>query len=168
MNTASSVDPGRDLGFDLLWRDAERILYRGWREDAGGRMVPVLAVLPSVSHPKPDSLGRLAHEYGLKESLDSAWAARPLEFVRERGLLFLEDSGGEPLARLVGAPMELGRFLRLAIALSGAVARLHANGLIHKDIKPSNVLVSLTTNTVWLTGFGIASRAPRERESPAP
>src|SRR5262245_28666102 len=95
--TATSADPGRDLGFDLLWRDAERVLYRGSREDAAGRMVAVLAVLPSASHPQPDSLGRLAHEYGLRESLDGGWAARPLELVRERGLLFLEDSGGEPL-----------------------------------------------------------------------
>src|SRR5262245_59057576 len=133
MSMATSTDPGRDLGFELLWQDAERALYRGWREDTGGGRTPALAVLPSASHPRPDSLGRLAHEYGLKESLDSAWAARPLEFVRERGFLFLEDPGGDLLARLVGAPMELGRFLRLAIALAGAVARLHANGLIHKD-----------------------------------
>src|SRR5262249_47651067 len=50
----------------------------------------------------------------------------------------------------------------------GAVARLDASGLIHKDIKPSNVLVSPTTSMVWLTGFGIASRVPRERQAPAP
>jgi hypothetical protein len=61
MTMAGSTDPGRDLGFDLLWRDAERVLYRGRREDVGGRMVPLLAVLPSASHPRPDSLGRLAH-----------------------------------------------------------------------------------------------------------
>src|SRR5690606_31831283 len=89
MNAASPPDPARDPGFHLLWRDVERILYRGSRDDASGRRVPVLAVLPSASHPRPDSLGRLAHEYGLKESLDSAWAARPLEFVRDRGLLLL-------------------------------------------------------------------------------
>ncbi|MDK1374437.1 AAA family ATPase [Sinorhizobium sp. 6-70] len=72
------------------------------------------------------------------------------------------------MARLVGAPMELGQFLPLAIALSGAVAQMHASGLIHKDIKPGNVLVSPSTNAVRLTGFGIASRVPRERLSPAP
>jgi PAS domain S-box-containing protein len=168
MHEAISPGPGGDMGFDLLWRDGERLLYRGWREDAGGKKVPVLAVLPSTSHPQPDSLSRLTHEYQLKDSLDSTWAAKPLDFNHDRNLLLLEDAGGEPLARLVGAPMELGRFLRLAIALSGAVAQLHARGLIHKDIKPGNILVAPETNRVWLTGFGIASRVPRERQSPAP
>lgn len=168
MHEPNSPSPGQDLGFDLLWRDAERILYRGWRQDAGGRRSPVLAVLPSSSQPEPYSVSRLAHEYALKDSLDARWAAKPVDFVRERSLLLLEDSGGEPLARRVGAPMEPGQFLRLAIALSGAVAQLHARGLIHKDIKPANVLVNPSSGDVWLTGFGIASRVPRERQSPAP
>src|SRR6202011_1679373 len=41
-------------------------------------------------------------------------------------------------------------------------------GLIHKDIKPANALVNAATGQVWLTGFGIASRLPRERQSPEP
>jgi len=64
--------------------------------------------------------------------------------------------------------MEIGQFLRLAVALSAALGRLHARGLIHKDIKPANVLVDSATGQVWLTGFGIASRLPRERQSPEP
>src|SRR5262249_33448589 len=38
-------------------------------------------------------------------------------------------------------------------------------GLVHKDIKPANILVNSTTDEVRLTGFGIASRLPRERQS---
>ena len=64
--------------------------------------------------------------------------------------------------------MEIGRFLRLAVAMSAALGRLHESGLIHKDIKPANVLVDSATGQVWLTGFGIASRLPRERQSPEP
>ena len=61
-------------------------------------------------------------------------------------------------------PIELGRFLRLAINLAGGLAQLHRQGLIHKDIKPANILVDSTTDKVWFTGFGIASRLPRERQ----
>ena len=64
--------------------------------------------------------------------------------------------------------MEIETFLRLAIALSAALGRSHQRGLIHKDLKPSNVLVNSSTSEVWLTGFGIASRLPRERQSPNP
>jgi PAS domain S-box-containing protein len=90
--------------------------------------------------------------------------------VRERGrtMLAVEYTGGEPLDRLIGQPMEIGRFLRLAVALSAALGQLHGRGLIHKDLKPANVLVDSATGQVWLTGFGIASRLPRERQAPEP
>ena len=64
--------------------------------------------------------------------------------------------------------MELRQFLRLAIGLSAALGRVHQHGLIHKDIKPANVLVNAATGQVWLMGFGIASRLQRERQSPDP
>ncbi len=93
-----------------------------------------------------------------------------LELVRERGrsLLVLEDPGGEPLDRLLGQPMTLESFLRLAIGIATALAEVHRRGLIHKDIKPANVLVDSATGQVWLTGFGIASRLPRERQALRP
>ena len=56
-------------------------------------------------------------------------------------MLLLEDPGGEPLDRLLGRPLELREFLRLAIALAGALGKLHAAGLVHKNIKPANILV---------------------------
>jgi PAS domain S-box-containing protein len=49
--------------------------------------------------------------------------------------------------------------------LAKTLGQVHQHGLIHKDIKPANVLVDDTGNA-WLTGFGIASRLPRERQSP--
>ena len=64
--------------------------------------------------------------------------------------------------------MEIGRFLRLATTLAGAVARMHERGLVHKDIKPANILVDVARDRTWLMGFGIASRLLRERQSPEP
>jgi len=83
-------------------------------------------------------------------------------------MLMLEDPGGVPLDRLLGEPMELSRFLRFAVGLASALGKLHKRGLIHKDIKPANILVDSAAGAVWLTGFGIASRLPRERQSPEP
>jgi hypothetical protein len=95
---------------------------------------------------------------------------RPLDLVRDAGrtLLVLEHTGGEPLEVALGAPMEVGRFLRLAIGMASALGKLHQRGLVHKDIKPANILVNSATGEVRLTGFGIASRLVRERQSPHP
>ena len=78
----------------ILWEDGERVFCRGWRPRADGHRLAVLAVAPAVEHPPPATLDRLAHEYGLKDELDAAWAARPLELVQQRGrtMLVLEVS----------------------------------------------------------------------------
>src|SRR5208283_952506 len=82
--------------------------------------------------------------------------------------LLLEDPGGEPLESLLGAPMELGQFLRLGIGAAAALGKLHQRGLVHREIKPANMFVQEGGKEVRLTGFGIASRLPRERQSPEP
>jgi serine/threonine protein kinase len=154
--------------FQVLLEDGERVFCRiGSHANAGGS---VLAVRPATEHPTPATLDRLAHEYGLKEELDGAWAVRPLELIREGGrtVLVLEDPGGEPLERLLGVPFGMDRFLRLAIDISGAVGGLHRRGLLHRDIKHANVMVNCADGLARLTGFGIASRVPRERQAPQP
>ena len=166
MKSSSRFASDRISSLQVLWEDTERVFCRG--KSHGDDATPVLAVLPAVQHPAPAVLDRLAHEYELRDELDDAWAARPLQLVREDGhtILMLKDPGGEPLDRLIGPPMEIGKFLRLAIALSVALGRLHRRGLVHKDIKPTNVLVNASADRVWLTGFGITSRLQRERPSP--
>jgi PAS domain S-box-containing protein len=169
------MDPSPWLGaggvsnLQVLWEDGERVFCRGERR-ANGHGAAVLAVLPAAEHPAPATLDRLAREYGLKDELDGAWAVRPLELVRERGrtMLVLEDTGSEPLHRLLGPPMEVRSFLSLAIAVAAALTQVHRRGLVHKDIKPANILVNRRSGEVQLTGFGIASRLPRERQAPAP
>jgi PAS domain S-box-containing protein len=163
-----SLGAGGASSLAVLCENGERVLCRGWRDDGNGDRTAVLAVFSALEHPTSGFVDRLAHEYGLKDELDARSAVRPLALVREHGrtMLLLEDPGGEPLDRLLGRPMEIGRFLRFAIGISAALRQLHERGLIHKDIKPANVLVDFATGQVWLTGFGIASRLPRERQSP--
>src|ERR1700752_343827 len=74
----------------------------------------------------------------------------------------------EPLDRLVGAPMEPGWFFPIAVGLAQALCELHARQMVHKDVKPANVLVDRATGEIRLIGFGIASRLPRARQAPAP
>jgi len=149
---------------------AEFTLYRARQH---GNASPVLVVAPTAEQPLPQSLRRLEHEYSLAAELDLAWAVKPLALTRHEGriILVLADPGGEPLDRVLERdreqPLDLARLLRLATNLATALSHVHQRGLIHKDVKPENVLVD-DAGHVWLTGFGIASRLPRERQAPAP
>src|SRR5208283_1179951 len=158
----------RDRNLTVLIEDGERKVYRGWRQP--GIAGPLLAVIPTRAHPGRAILGRFDHEYELADEIDSAWALRPRALIHDgaRTVLLLDDPGGVPLESLLGAAMEVGRFLRLAIGISAALGQLHKRGLVHKDIKPANILVKAGGEEVRLTGFGIASRLPRERQSPEP
>jgi PAS domain S-box-containing protein len=157
-----------DSDFRVVWQDEERVFCRSQRNRADEPAL--LAVLPRSEHPRPLVLERLAHEYALKDELNSAWAVRPLELVREHGriMLMLEDPGGFPLEQLLGVPMEIDRFLALAISITTTLAKVHQQGLVHKDINPANILVNEPTGEVRLSGFGMASRMLRERQSPTP
>jgi hypothetical protein len=73
-----------------------------------------------------------------------------------RTILVLPDPGGEPLDRVLERdreqPLDLARFLCIAINLATALGLADQRGLIHKDVKPENVLVD-DDGRVWLAGF---------------
>jgi len=154
----------------VLWEDGTRAFCRGWRRSSDGQPTAVLALFLTAEHPLPESLDRLSHEYRLRDQLDGAWALRPLDLAREQGrtVLVLDDPGGEPLEVLLRAPLGVEGFLRLAIGIAVALGKLHQCGLIHKDLKPAHILVNCADGRVRLTGFGLASRLPRERQASAP
>jgi hypothetical protein len=112
---------------ETLREDGELVLSRGRRE---GDLSPLLVVAPVLDHPTPGSLTRLEHEYALRDELDPAWAVLPLALVHHQGrpTLVLADPGGELLDRLLGQPLELTQFLRVAIGLA---SRLPRELLIH-------------------------------------
>ena len=151
-----------------LRKDEEFILYRGHSKQAEAPSVLLLA--PVSLRPALETLKKIEHEYSFRNELDATWAVRPitLSHYNEQRVLVLEDPGGEPLNRLIHGPMEMKQVLRFAIGLATALGQLHKRELIHKDVKPSNVLVDPRTGQVWLMGFGITSRLPREHQSPEP
>src|ERR1700722_9382710 len=171
MTGPSKVDSGGDGGFaELLWGDGERRYFRTWRGGADGAHQAYIAVQPERERRGDASAARLAHEFTLRDELDAAWALRPLAHLRDSGVptLLAADCNGRPLDRMVTTPLETGQFLRVGAALANAVANMHARGIVHKDIKAANILVDSASDRAWLTGFGVATRVPREHQRPEP
>jgi serine/threonine protein kinase len=157
-------------GLQILSEDRGLVFGRMQRDAKGEEPKDVLIVIPASEQPSPITLDRLAYEYSLRDELDSTWAIRPLVLSQDggRAVLLLEDPGGELLSASLDRPMEIGRFLRVASSITAALAKMHRRGLIHKDIRPANILVNTADSDARLTGFGVASRLPRELQSPDP
>jgi predicted ATPase/signal transduction histidine kinase/tRNA A-37 threonylcarbamoyl transferase component Bud32 len=137
-------------------------LYRAERV-ADGQII-VLKVL-DPKHARPRDVDRLRNEYDLGKTLKGLAVVEPLAFSSFQGLpaLELEDFQGTSLDRLLGEPMPLAVFLPLALRVARAVADIHARGLIHKDLKPHNILFNRETDEVKIADFCTAARIAREQ-----
>jgi PAS domain S-box-containing protein len=154
-----------------LLEDGEFVLCRSCQPiDMTVPVRSALVVMPRSEHPRSQVVRMLEHEYSLRDALDPVWAVRSVALTTHEGraALVLDDPGGELLVRRAGTPMDLGDVLRTGAGVAAALRDLHARGLIHKDLKPANVMIDSSMGHVWLRGFGIASRVPRERRLPEP
>ncbi|HZC34175.1 MAG TPA: serine/threonine-protein kinase, partial [Chthoniobacterales bacterium] len=126
---------------ELLGKDQGFVLYRG--RSKNGNAPSILLRTTLSAFPTPETIKKIEHEYSLKNELDTTWAARPMALSQynERSALILEDPGGEPLNLLIQGPMGVKSFLDVAVSLANALRHLHKRRLIHKDLKPSNILV---------------------------
>src|SRR5262249_32374592 len=123
---------------------------------------PLLVVRPAG----PEGAAPIAqfqNALSLRDQLDAAWAVRPRSLERHHGktALFCEDPRGELLSRRVRGPRHLVAFLRVAIGAAAALRELHGRGIVHRDVKPANLLAT-DSGEVRLFGFGIAARLPPE------
>ena len=157
--------PGYKL--EPLHEGESLVLYRGHPRDGASNKLLVLKA--SSSAPSPSDNQRIETEFGLAALLDTAWSARPLKLLEERGkkVLLLEDHGGNPLGSIIGQKLDLTTALSIAASVASALRQLHATGLIHNDLKPSNILVDAAGN-VRLTGFGRACRSADSRHGALP
>ena len=152
---------------EQLRRDSQFVVYRG---SGRGTLGQILVVAPLSERFERETIKRLEHEYALRAKLDSAWAAVPIALVHDKGrtVLVLDYPGGEPLDRLLDHPLEPTPFLQIAVGLAAALSSLHKLGIVHKDIKPGNVVVDAASGRVWLTGFGKAISLARQPLAPEP
>lgn len=141
---------------------ADSIVYRAWRTSDDQ---PVVLKVSRLAHPPAAVVARFEKEHALLASLDLPGVVSTGGLFEHDGqlVLLVEDFGGVDLARVLRA----GRIdpltaLRIAVQGADALARLHAAGIVHKDVNPANVLYNSRTGVVKLADLGLATRLPRE------
>jgi histidine kinase len=150
---------------EYIAHTARHVVYRVTRPDTGEKVVLKRALR---DYPLPDDVLRLEFERYLLEKLRGPGVVALLGFERVAGspILVLEDFGARSLADHP-LPLALGEFWVVAQGLIRALSRVHAAQVIHKDIKPSNVLYHPQTSVVKLIDFQLSAELSRERRDPA-
>ncbi|WP_437587391.1 AAA family ATPase [Sorangium sp. So ce1000] len=149
---------------ETLHEGADILVFRARRQEDDR---PVVLKVLRRDHTDPRAPGRLHHEYEIACAIDASAIVKPyaIDTFHGQSALILEDFGGRSLDHPLDDPMPIERFFPLALRITSALAELHRHHIIHKDIKPQNLLYNPDTDEVKITDLGIASRAPRESQN---
>lgn len=149
---------------ETLYQGAETYIRRITPIQSDERLV---VKLPTADTPSLRTIGRLVHEYKILSKLAQvAGVARAWRLQQEAGsaALWLQDPGKRSLDRVLSErnrlPPEIA--LRIALELCRVLQGVHEAGVVHKDVKPQNILVDEACTQVVLIDFGIASELAQE------
>ncbi len=149
-----------------IYESVNAAIYRGvYDKDE----TPVVIKLLSGEFPSPEQLARFRREYELirKHTGEKIIQVHALEKYRNTLAIILEDFGGEAIAIHLSdkiKELSLQAKLSLAIHMTEALAQVHSNHIIHKDINLSNFVWNPETDRLKVIDFGISTELSRETE----
>ncbi|OCQ89667.1 serine/threonine protein kinase [Nostoc sp. MBR 210] len=155
------IIPGYKIS-SQLYAGSRTIVYRAIRESD---QLPVVIKLLTSEYPTFQELLKLRNQYTISKNLNITGIIQPLslETYNNGYILVMADTGGISLREYIQSnTLSLAEFLYIAIQLSTSLYELHQNRVIHKDIKPANILIHPQTKQVQLIDFSIASLLPKE------
>lgn len=149
--------PGYEIG-DELGRGAFGVVYEGRHRSLERRVA--IKQLPRALSADPSLQARFLSEARVVASLDHPHIVPVYDYVERGGLrlIVMEHLGGGTLgARMTEAAMRPEAACAVVLAIAGALQHAHAKGVLHRDIKPDNVLFTGEGGrTPKLADFGIA------------
>ena len=140
---------------DILYESANTTVKRGtWRQQPA-----VFKTLKPHAF-SPGAINRYQREYDLIRSLTSPCVCQPLAFDEDGIRIIFADEGAIALRDYLTEEVGFAERLNIAAQLSGALQSIHDEGVIHRDINPSNVVVIEGADgglTLRIIDFGLAT-----------
>ena len=141
---------------EKIYEGARTVVYRGIRNR--DRQLVIVKIIKD-EHPTLEQITNLRQEFIIAQNLDFEGLVKTYNLVSYQNsfALILEDFGGRAINKLLTFKnIELHDFLILAISLAETIGQIHKVAIIHKDIKPSNIIINPETREVKITDFSIA------------
>lgn len=153
----------------VLERRGDRVVFRARRRHDG--MAVALETI-DAEFPSRHQVARIRREGVIAQRLNDVEGVRRIHEVVPHGsgnLALVADLYGSNLAhRLNSAPeqrLPLPEVLKLAIRLVRILGGIHARDIVHKALTPAHVLLDPASDSLALSGFGIASELDQERQA---
>ncbi len=154
--------PGYNLR-QKLHENESTVVFRAIRE-ADQRALILKALRDEF--PSVDKLTRFRQEYQVTQKLrglEGVIQTEALEIQGKRLVIVMEDFNAMSLADwMKGRVVSIGEALEIAIHLTEALSEIHAHDVIHKDINPSNIVLTWADFRLKIIDFGISSWIPKE------
>lgn len=152
-----------------IYCSSRTLVYRAIRED---NQQPVVIKLMRQEYPRFNELVHFRNQYTIAKNLKLPGIIQlySLENYQNGYALVMEDFGAISLKEYMSSletrgGVSLEQFFHIALQIADALEKLHFQRLIHKDIKPANILINPQTKQVKLTDFSIASLLPKETQT---
>ncbi len=159
--------PGYTL-YELIYQNDKKSIYRGVRTADNQRVI--VKALTAANSTTTDT-AKLMHEFEVTKHLQIAGIVKPLRQEQIGGTiaLVMEDSGGISLKTYLQKKQpELPVFLSVAMQLCETLMELHRHGIIHKDLKPDNIIINEQNGKVWIIDFSHSIRLLGESQKSSP
>jgi serine/threonine-protein kinase len=154
-----SLSPGTMLGsyriLEPIGRGGMAVVYRAYQPGLD-RYVAVKVVLPGLGE-EPGFAERFAQEATVVAGLRHPHILTVYDYGDEQGVIYLvtEYVDGGTVADRTGAPLPVSETVRLLAPVAAALDYAHAQGILHRDVKPANILL-WRDGTPVLSDFGLA------------
>lgn len=121
-----------------------------------------------MRYPAPSEIARFKQEYEIIKNIDLDGVIKTYDIISHDGgfAILLEDFNGVSIKSILdsGKKFDIKSFLKMAVKISETLGELHKRDIIHKDIKPHNILINRNDGRVKITDFGISSILTREND----